>query len=104
MLVSLPGPGIPAVDVGGKEENLQQQACIELDLKEDNRKQRDVYQAEEVIAYFLKTRQTNTQQPGDRPHSFDPRQIVTASADRNMYQNVLRAKKVHLFPQSKNSN
>jgi hypothetical protein len=39
------------------EENLQQQACIELDLKEDNRKQRDVYQAEEVIAYFLKARQ-----------------------------------------------
>ena len=46
MLVSLPGPGIPAVDVGGKEENLQQQACIELDLKEDNLKQRFVYQAE----------------------------------------------------------
>ena len=104
MLVSLPGPGIPAVDVGGKEENLQQQACIELDLKEDNRKQRDVYQAEEVIADFLKARQANTQQPGDRPHSFDPRQIVTASANRNMYQNVLRAKKVDLFNKNKNSN
>ncbi len=101
MLVGLPGPGIPAVDICGKEENLQQQAGIELDLKEDNCKQRDVYQTKEVIADFLKARQANTQQPGDRSHGFDPRQIVTTRANRNMYQNVLRAKKVHLFPQSK---
>ncbi len=84
MLVGLPGPGIPAVDICGKEENLQQQAGIELDLKEYNCKQRDVYQTEEVIADFLKARQANTQQPGDRSHGFDPRQIVTTRANRNM--------------------
>ena len=61
MLVGLPGPGIPAVDIRGKKENLQQQAGIELDLKEDNRKQRDVYQSEDVITDFLKARQANTQ-------------------------------------------
>ncbi len=72
MLVGLPGPGIPAVDVGGKEENLQQQAGVELDLKEDNRKQRDVYQTKEVIADFLKARKANTQQPCYRPHGLDP--------------------------------
>ena len=42
MIAALPRPGIPAVNVSGKEEQLQQQAGVQLDLKEDDGEQRDV--------------------------------------------------------------
>jgi hypothetical protein len=63
----LPRPGIPAVNIGGKEEQLQKQAGVQLDLEEDNGKQRDVDQPECIVADLLQARQPDTQQPASVP-------------------------------------
>ena len=70
----------------------------ELNLKENRCKQRDVNQTKQVVNDLLKAGQPDTKQTGNGAYGLNPRQIVTASANRNMYQNVLRAKKIHLFP------
>lgn len=53
MIAALPRPGIPAVNVSGKEEQLQQQAGVQLDLKEDDGEQRDVDQTECIVDDLL---------------------------------------------------
>lgn len=53
LLAVLTRPRVPAVNIGGKEEQLQKQAGVQLDLEEDNRKQRNVNQPERVVADLL---------------------------------------------------
>ena len=72
MAAGLPGPGVPAINVGGKEKDLQQQAGIELNLKENNGKQGDVDQPKRIVADLFQTRQPDTQQPGKRADRLDP--------------------------------
>ncbi|MNE94761.1 hypothetical protein D3C80_1927670 [compost metagenome] len=68
----MPGPCVPAVDIRGEEKELQQQAGIELDLEKDNREQRDVNQAERVVADLLQTCEPNAEQPRQGADSFNP--------------------------------
>lgn len=53
--------GVPAIDIGREEEQLQKQAGVELDLEEDDRKQRDVYQPERIVTDLLKAGQPDTE-------------------------------------------
>ena len=85
MVAALSRPGIPAVNVSGKEEQLQQQAGIQLDLKEDDGEQRDVDQPESIVTDLLQARQPDAQQPGDGPHGLYPGEIVPPGADGYMY-------------------
>ena len=61
LLTVLPRPGVPAIDIGREEEQLQKQAGVELDLEEDDRKQRDVYQPERIVTDLLKAGQPDTE-------------------------------------------
>ena len=85
MVAALSRPCIPAVNVSGKKEQLQQQAGVKLDLKEDDGEQRDVDQPESIVTDLLQARQPDTQQPGNRPHGLYPGEIVPPSADGYMY-------------------
>ena len=67
LLTVLPRPGVPAIDIGREEEQLQKQAGVELDLEEDDRKQRDVYQPERIVTDLLKAGQPDTGKPASVP-------------------------------------
>ncbi|BAN95606.1 hypothetical protein E05_08400 [Plautia stali symbiont] len=72
MAAGLPAPRVPAVHVGDKEEQLQQQAGIQLNLKENHRKQRDVNQTKQVVDNFFLTGEPDTQQAGQRTDRLNP--------------------------------
>jgi hypothetical protein len=72
LLAVLPRPGIPAVDIGHEEKELQQQARVQLNLKEDDGKKRNVYQPKRVVNDLLQTGQPDAEQTRNRAYRFNP--------------------------------
>ena len=72
LIVGRAGPGVPAVDVGAEEEQLQHQESVELDLEEDDGKQADVDQAKQVVDGFLLTGEPDTGQTKQGADGFNP--------------------------------
>src|SRR5690606_3455505 len=90
LIVGGPSPGVPAVEVGTEEKELQHQQAVELDLEEDDGKQTDVDKAEQGVDGLLLTGKPDAGQAKQGADGFNPRHGVTA-AQRYGHQGVIDA-------------